>query len=173
VKAGVPQSIGAMVFDGLTDSCSGVPRAPAATGAIERLFQTTGLTERDVDLIEINEAFSCVTMAAMQSLELSHDAVNVNGSAVALDHRISTSGTCILVTLLKALEQRRTTVGVTAICIGGGEALAVADQPFHETTPLIITHPMHCRFLNFLVNWEIDLRATWSRPASTCRLYVQ
>ena len=93
-----------------------VAGVPQSIGAIERLFQTTGLTERDVDLIEIN------------------DAVNVNGSAVALDHRISTSGTCILVTLLQALEQRCTTVEVTAICIGGGEALAVADQPFHETT---------------------------------------
>jgi acetyl-CoA C-acetyltransferase len=113
--------------------CAAFAREPewftlAPIGAIENLFKTTGLAASDVDLFEINEAFSCVTMAAMQSLDLSHDSVNVNGGAVALGHPIGASGTRILVTLLNSLEQRDSAVGVAAICIGGGEALAVAVE---------------------------------------------
>ncbi|AIR90401.1 acetyl-CoA C-acyltransferase [Pseudomonas cremoricolorata] len=102
------------------------PTAPI--GAIEKLMQRTGWSLDQVDLFEINEAFAVVTLAAMKQLQLPHDKVNVNGGACALGHPIGASGARILVTLIAALRQRNLRRGVAAICIGGGEATAVALQ---------------------------------------------
>jgi len=100
------------------------PTAPV--GAIERLMSKTGWSLGEVDLFEINEAFAVVTLVTMSKLELSHEKVNVNGGACALGHPIGASGARILVTLLSALKQRGLQRGVAAICIGGGEATAMA-----------------------------------------------
>lgn len=102
------------------------PLAPV--GAIQRLMKRTGWSLADVDLFEINEAFAVVALACMQRLELPHDRVNVNGGACALGHPIGASGARILVTLIAALRRRGLTRGVAAICIGGGEATAVAIE---------------------------------------------
>ncbi|MBA1243462.1 acetyl-CoA C-acyltransferase [Pseudomonas japonica] len=102
------------------------PLAPV--GAIQRLMKRTGWSLADVDLFEINEAFAVVALACMQRLELPHDRVNVNGGACALGHPIGASGARILVTLIGALRRRGLKRGVAAICIGGGEATAVAVQ---------------------------------------------
>ena len=91
---------------------------------LERLQWSTG----DVDLYEINEAFAVVTMAAMESLKLPHEQVNVHGGACALGHPIGASGARILVTLISALEQRGLKRGVASLCIGGGEATAMAVE---------------------------------------------
>ena len=85
-------------------------------------------TVKDVDLFEINEAFAVVTMAAMKDLDIPHEKVNVNGGACALGHPIGASGTRILVTLLYALKQRGLKRGIASLCIGGGEATAVAIE---------------------------------------------
>jgi acetyl-CoA C-acetyltransferase len=98
--------------------------------AIRRLREQTGWTDRDVDLYEINEAFAVVTMAAMHDLGLSHDKVNVHGGACALGHPIGASGARIMVTLLAALEKYGLRRGIAALCIGGGEATAVALERF-------------------------------------------
>ena len=100
----------------------------APVGAIEKLFERTGWRAADVDLFEINEAFAVVTMAAMKSLDLPHDKVNVHGGACALGHPIGASGARIVVTLLAALEKYRLKRGVAALCIGGGEATAMAIE---------------------------------------------
>jgi acetyl-CoA C-acetyltransferase len=105
------------------------PTAPI--GAIKKLYERTGWSDADVDLYEINEAFAVVTMAAMRDLRLSHDKVNVNGGACALGHPIGASGARIIVTLLAALEARGLTRGVAALCIGGGEATAIAVERAH------------------------------------------
>ena len=102
------------------------PTAPI--GAIEKLMQRTGWNLGDVDLFEINEAFAVVTLAAMHALDLPHDKVNVHGGACALGHPIGASGARILVTLLSALRQKGLHRGVAAICIGGGEATAMAVE---------------------------------------------
>ena len=102
------------------------PTAPI--GAIRRLMDQTGWTTNDVDLFEINEAFAVVAMAAMRDLGLPHEKVNVHGGACALGHPIGASGARILVTLLAALEQRNLRRGVASLCIGGGEATAVAIE---------------------------------------------
>ncbi|MEJ5862682.1 acetyl-CoA C-acyltransferase [Pseudomonas farsensis] len=102
------------------------PTAPI--GAIEKLLQRTGWALGDVDLFEINEAFAVVTLAAMQQLDLPHDKVNIHGGACALGHPIGASGARILVTLLSALRQNNLRRGVAAICIGGGEATAMAVE---------------------------------------------
>ncbi len=102
------------------------PTAPI--GAIEKLMQRTGWNLGDVDLFEINEAFAVVTLAAMHALDLPHDKVNVHGGACALGHPIGASGARILVTLLSALRQKGLRRGVAAICIGGGEATAMAVE---------------------------------------------
>jgi acetyl-CoA C-acetyltransferase len=101
-------------------------RAPV--GAIEKVLKQAGWTKDDVDLFEINEAFAVVAMIAMRDLGLPHDKVNVNGGACALGHPIGASGARILVTLLAALERRGLKRGVAALCIGGGEATAVAVE---------------------------------------------
>lgn len=100
----------------------------APIGAIHNLMKRTGWTLDQVDLFEINEAFAVVTLAAMSELNLPHDKVNVHGGACALGHPIGASGARILVTLLNALRQRGLRRGVAAICIGGGEATAVAVE---------------------------------------------
>ncbi|MDE0453830.1 MAG: acetyl-CoA C-acyltransferase [Gammaproteobacteria bacterium] len=96
--------------------------------AIEKVLAKAGWDVGDVDLFEINEAFACVTMAAMRDLGLPHGKVNVRGGACALGHPIGASGARILVTLLHALRDRGGGRGVAALCIGGGEAVAVAIE---------------------------------------------
>jgi len=100
----------------------------APVGAIEKVLKQAGWTKDDVDLFEINEAFAVVAMIAMRDLGLPHDKVNVNGGACALGHPIGASGARIIVTLLAALEKRGLKRGVAALCIGGGEATAVAVE---------------------------------------------
>jgi len=100
----------------------------APIGAIRSLWDKTGWSEAGVDLFEINEAFAVVAMAAMRDLALPHDKVNVNGGACALGHPIGASGARIIVTLLAALEARELARGVAALCIGGGEATAIAIE---------------------------------------------
>ncbi|MCI3946058.1 acetyl-CoA acetyltransferase [Pseudomonas syringae] len=100
------------------------PTAPI--GAIQRLLSKTGWAVDDIDLFEINEAFAVVPLVAMSELGLPHDKVNVNGGACALGHPIGASGARIIVTLLAALQRRGLRRGVAAVCIGGGEATAVA-----------------------------------------------
>ena len=102
------------------------PTAPI--GAIDKLMKRTGWNLSEVDLFEINEAFAVVTLAAMKHLDLPHDKVNIHGGACALGHPIGASGACILVTLLSALRQNNLRRGVAAICIGGGEATAMAVE---------------------------------------------
>lgn len=98
----------------------------APIGAMQKLFERTGWSKDDVDLYEINEAFAVVSMAAMRDLDLPHDRVNVHGGACALGHPIGASGARIIVTLLAALEKYGLQRGVASLCIGGGEATAVA-----------------------------------------------
>ena len=100
----------------------------APVGAMEALLAKLGWTTDDVDLWEINEAFAVVTMAAMHEMKLPHDKVNVHGGACALGHPIGASGARILVTLLGALKQYGGKRGVASLCIGGGEATAVAIE---------------------------------------------
>ena len=100
----------------------------APVGAIEKLYKKTGWTTRDVDLFEINEAFAVVTMAAMKEHGIPHDKVNVHGGATALGHPIGASGARILVTLIGALRKHGKKRGVAALCIGGGEATAMAIE---------------------------------------------
>ncbi len=97
----------------------------APVGAMQKMFDKLGWQPDEVDLYEINEAFSVVTMAAMEDFDLPAEKVNVNGGAVALGHPIGASGARIVVTLLHALKQRDKKRGVASICIGGGEALAL------------------------------------------------
>jgi len=98
----------------------------APIGATRKVIEKAGWTAKDVDLYEINEAFAVVALAAMRELNLSPDIVNVNGGACALGHPIGASGARIIVTLLSALEKRGLKRGVASLCIGGGEATAVA-----------------------------------------------
>lgn len=102
--------------------------ATAPIGAIRKLTERTGTQLGDFDLFEINEAFAVVTMAAMRDLGLSHDAVNIHGGACALGHPIGASGARVLVTLLAALETHGGKRGIASLCIGGGEATAVAIE---------------------------------------------
>ena len=96
--------------------------------AIQNLLGKIGWNIDEVDLFEINEAFAVVTMAAMKELKLPHDKVNLNGGACALGHPIGASGARIIVTLLSALKQRNLKRGVASLCIGGGEATAIAVE---------------------------------------------
>jgi acetyl-CoA C-acetyltransferase len=100
----------------------------APVGAIRKLFDVTGWTAHSVDLYEINEAFAVVTLAAMREHHLPHERVNVHGGACALGHPIGASGARILVTLIGALRHHRLKRGVAALCIGGGEATAMAIE---------------------------------------------
>ncbi len=96
--------------------------------AMQKLLEKLDWKAGDVDLYEINEAFAVVAMAAMRELDLPHDKVNVNGGACALGHPIGCSGARIIVTLLAALNDRGLKRGVASLCIGGGEATAVAVE---------------------------------------------
>ncbi len=98
----------------------------APVSAIQKALDKAGWSVADVDLFEVNEAFACVTMFAMQDLGISHDKVNVHGGATALGHPIGASGARIIATLISALQTYGKTKGVAALCIGGGEATAVA-----------------------------------------------
>lgn len=100
----------------------------APVGAMKKLFAKTGWMPKDVDLYEINEAFAVVAMAAMRELDLPHAKVNVHGGACALGHPIGASGARILVTLIGALRARGGKRGVASLCIGGGEATAMAIE---------------------------------------------
>ena len=100
----------------------------APVSAIRNLLETVGWNVDDVDLFEINEAFAVVTMAAMKDLNLPADKVNVHGGACALGHPVGASGTRILVTLISALQKYGKTRGVASLCIGGGEATAMAVE---------------------------------------------
>ncbi len=102
------------------------PTAPI--GAVRGLLDRTGWTLAEIDLFEINEAFAVVAMAAMRDLGLPHEKVNVHGGACALGHPIGASGARILVTLLAALAERDLRRGVASLCIGGGEATAIAIE---------------------------------------------
>jgi acetyl-CoA C-acetyltransferase len=100
----------------------------APIGAMEKALAKAGWSVNDVDLFEINEAFAMVTMAAMKEMNLPADKVNVNGGACALGHPLGASGARIIVTLLHALKNRGLTKGLASLCIGGGEATAIAVE---------------------------------------------
>ncbi|HLA30199.1 MAG TPA: acetyl-CoA C-acyltransferase [Pseudomonas sp.] len=102
--------------------------ATAPVGALQRLLTRTGWSLGQVDLFEINEAFAVVPMAAMRDLDIPHDKLNVHGGACALGHPIGASGARLLVTLLSALQQYDLKRGVASLCIGGGEATAMAIE---------------------------------------------
>lgn len=102
--------------------------ATAPVGAMRKLSEKTGWNLADVDLFEINEAFAVVPMAAMRDLDLPDDKVNVNGGACALGHPIGASGARVLVTLLAAMADRGVDRGIASLCIGGGEATAMAVE---------------------------------------------
>ena len=100
----------------------------APIDAVTKLLRQLHLTPAEVDLFEINEAFAVVAMAAMQDLGIPHEKVNVFGGAVALGHPIGASGARTLVTLLNAMTQRQARIGIVTLCIGGGEAVAMAVE---------------------------------------------
>lgn len=100
----------------------------APINAVEKLLRKCGWRIDDVDLFEINEAFAVVTMASMKALKLSHEKINVHGGACALGHPIGASGARIMVTLLNALTERNLKRGIASLCIGGGEATALAIE---------------------------------------------
>ena len=100
----------------------------APVGAIEKLFEKTGWEKDDVDLFEINEAFAMVTMAAIKDLDLDPEKVNIYGGACAQGHPVGSTGSRIIVTLMHALQQTGGKKGIAALCIGGGEATAVAIE---------------------------------------------
>ncbi len=98
----------------------------APVGAIRKVLDKAGWKAGDVDLYEVNEAFAVVTMAAMKDIGIPHDKVNVNGGACALGHPIGATGARIMTTLIYALKKRGLKKGIAALCIGGGEATAIA-----------------------------------------------
>jgi acetyl-CoA C-acetyltransferase len=100
----------------------------APVGAIQKVLKKAGWQPGQVDLWEVNEAFAAVTMAAMTEFKLAHEIVNVHGGACALGHPIGASGARIVVTLLGALRKYGKQRGVAALCIGGGEATALAVE---------------------------------------------
>jgi acetyl-CoA C-acetyltransferase len=102
----------------------------APVGAINKVLAKAGWTIGDVDLFEVNEAFACVAMFAMHDLGIPHDKINVHGGATALGHPIGASGTRIITTLIAALQRHGKTRGIASLCIGGGEATAVAIELF-------------------------------------------
>jgi acetyl-CoA C-acetyltransferase len=100
----------------------------APVGAIQKVLEKAGWSVGDVDLFEINEAFAVVAMTPMRELGIAHDRINVNGGACALGHPIGASGARLVVTLLHALESRGLKRGIATLCIGGGEATAIAVE---------------------------------------------
>ena len=126
------------------------------------MLKKAGWTAEDVDLWEVNEAFAAVTMAAMTEFELPHEIVNVHGGACALGHPIGASGARIVVTLLGALRKAGKKRGVAALCIGGGEATAMALELRLSRRP---------RMLGTATRWRCSRpRCSCSTPrrASTC-----
>jgi len=101
---------------------------PAPVYAVDRLLKRLSMKNSDFDLYEVNEAFAVVTMAAMQELGVPHDVTNIYGGACAVGHPVGCSGARILVTLLNALERNDAKRGIASLCIGGGEAVAVAVE---------------------------------------------
>ena len=118
----------AMVVGHATHAQESALFTTAPVGAMRKLFDRTGWTPDQVDLYEINEAFAVVTMAAMREHKLPHEKVNVHGGACALGHPIGASGARIVVTLIGALRKRGLRRGVASLCIGGGEATAMAIE---------------------------------------------
>ncbi|VVO69325.1 acetyl-CoA C-acyltransferase [Pseudomonas fluorescens] len=102
--------------------------ATAPVGAIKRLLERTNWSIKDVDLFEINEAFAVVPMVVMRDLNVGHEQLNVHGGACALGHPIGASGARVVVTLVNALRQNRLKRGIASVCIGGGEATAIAIE---------------------------------------------
>jgi acetyl-CoA C-acetyltransferase len=102
--------------------------ATAPVFAIRKVLEKAGWRVQDVDLFEINEAFAVVPMAAMKELSIPHEIVNVNGGACALGHPLGASGARVIVTLIAALKARNLARGVASLCIGGGEATAMAIE---------------------------------------------
>jgi acetyl-CoA C-acetyltransferase len=100
----------------------------APVGAVRRALEKAKLSIKDVDLFEINEAFASQMVACMRQLEIPHDRVNVNGGAIALGHPIGASGARVLTTLLYAMQQRSAKIGVAALCLGGGNAVAMVVE---------------------------------------------
>ncbi len=100
----------------------------APVGAINKCLEKAGWTIDDVDLFEVNEAFACVAMFAMHDLGIAHDKINVHGGATALGHPIGASGARIITTLVAALQRHNKKRGVASLCIGGGEATALAIE---------------------------------------------
>ncbi|MCA0208084.1 MAG: acetyl-CoA C-acyltransferase [Proteobacteria bacterium] len=100
----------------------------APVGAINKVLAKAGWSIADVDLFEVNEAFACVAMFAMHDLGIPHEKINVHGGATALGHPIGASGTRIITTLIAALQRHGKTRGIASLCIGGGEATAVAVE---------------------------------------------
>ena len=100
----------------------------APVAAMRKALERAGWTKDEVDLFEVNEAFACVAMIAMRDLGLDHETLNVNGGACALGHPIGASGARVLATLLGALENRGAKRGMASLCIGGGEAVAMAVE---------------------------------------------
>ncbi len=100
----------------------------APVGAINQVLAKAGWVIGDVDLFEVNEAFACVAMFAMHDLGIAHDKINVHGGATALGHPIGASGARIITTLIAALKRHGKTKGIASLCIGGGEATAVAIE---------------------------------------------
>lgn len=100
----------------------------APVGAITKVLERAGWSLDDVDLFEVNEAFACVAMFAMHDLGIAHDKINVHGGATALGHPIGASGARIVTTLIAALKRHGKTKGVASLCIGGGEATALAIE---------------------------------------------
>ncbi len=96
--------------------------------AIEKVLHKAAWSDGDVDLWEVNEAFACVAMIAMRDIGIPHDKINVNGGATALGHPIGASGPRITTTLIAALQDRGLKRGVASLCIGGGEATAIAVE---------------------------------------------
>jgi acetyl-CoA C-acetyltransferase len=132
MRESTAQSLGAVVLARIRAHAVHA-RAPnwfttAPVGAIDAVLKRTGWAANDVDLWEVNEAFAAVTLAAMAEFKLPHEIVNVHGGAVALGHPIGASGARIVVTLLGALRKRGLKKGVAALCIGGGEATALAVE---------------------------------------------
>ncbi|PZN27660.1 MAG: acetyl-CoA C-acetyltransferase, partial [Proteobacteria bacterium] len=117
----------------------------APGGAIRRLLEQTGWRAEEVDLYEVNEAFACVTMAAMQDVGIEHAKVNVNGGACALGHPIGATGARILTSLVHALRRRGGKRGIAALCIGGGEAAAVAVENVPGAGACRLPHARHGR----------------------------
>jgi acetyl-CoA C-acetyltransferase len=131
-RASTAQSLGrqplARILGHATHAAEPARFTTAPVGAIHTLLGRTGWSVADVDLWEINEAFAVVTLAAISQLGLDPARVNVHGGACALGHPIGASGARILVTLIGALRQRGLRRGVASLCIGGGEATAMAIE---------------------------------------------